>query len=141
MKTYSKTVKRIVIVFALLFFSVVARGVYHKWREDKWAEQGQAAVEKYFRDGAGGEFEPYGKFDRIEGSGYYDPVWNIQGYHYLTLDRTAYFKNRAVSVRIYVAEGRVTAPGLKTMGTPRLEGHVSPLQGARIFVSHPDVVP
>jgi len=99
-------------------------------------------VEAFLREGAGGIFaDEYGSFLSLEGSGYSQPAWNIQEYHYLWLQCMGHFSRRSLPIRIYITEGRVTAPGFKTVGKPRIEGPISPLQGARIFVSHPDVRP
>ncbi len=100
------------------------------------AVEGQAAVETFLRTGAGGAITNYGSFLRLEGSGFVGAVWNIQGYEYISLQRTAYYSGGSFPMVIYVTEGRLTAPGLKTVGVPRIESML-PAQGARIFVSHP----
>ena len=100
------------------------------------AAEAQAVVETFLRTGGGGAFTNNGLFLRLEGTGYYTPVWNIQGYYYLGLNRTAHFSRGSLPITIFVTEGRVTAPGLKTVGNPRIE-ELSP--GVRIFVSHPDL--
>jgi hypothetical protein len=134
-----------VIIPCLLGLVIVPILIKRWWKtreEARCATEGQAAVEAFMRDDAESVFtNDYGSFLSLEGSGYFQPVWNIQGYHYLTLERTGHFSRRSLPIRIYVTEGRVTAPGLKTVGKPRIEGLISPLQGARIFVSHPDVKP
>lgn len=107
----------------------------------RWSAEAQAAVESWLRSDTNGLFTPrFGKFVRLQGSGYvWPPVWNIQGYDYLTLHRTAQFTAGTIPVVIYVTEGAVTAPGQTNVGTPVLDGPVSPAQGAHIRVSHPEV--
>jgi hypothetical protein len=114
--------------------------------KSRCAVEGQASVEAYLRTGAdgaftnvavgGGAFTNYGTFLRLEGSGYGGAVWNIQGYDYIKLQRTAYYSGGSFPMMIYVTEGRATAPGLKTVGIPKIE-FMSPVQGAFIYISHP----
>ena len=116
--------------------------------KSRCAVEGQAAVEAYLRAGAGGaftnvddgegSFTNYGNFIRLEGSGYGGAPWNIQGYDYIQLHRTAYFSGGSFPMVIYVTEGRRTAAGSNTVGTPIID-RMSSLQGAFIFVSHPDL--
>lgn len=75
-----------------------------------------------------------GVFLKLEGSGLLYPVWNIQGYHFLDLRRTAHFEKGTVPIRIIVTEGNKTAPGLSTVGKPKVESGM-------VFVSHPGVKP
>jgi len=107
----------------------------------RWSGEAQAAVESWLRSDTNGLFTPrFGKFVKLQGSGYvWPPVWNIQGYDYITLHRTAQFTEGTIPVVIYVTEGAITAPGQTSVGTPVLEGLVSPAQGAHIRVSHPEV--
>jgi hypothetical protein len=106
------------------------------------AAEGQAAVEAFLRNEAPAFFtNDLGSFVKLDGSGFYDPVWNIQGYYYLTLDRTGSFQRRRIPIRIFVTEGRLTAPGSTNVGRPRIEGVISKFQGARLFVSHPNLKP
>src|ERR1035441_6222136 len=107
----------------------------------RWSAEAQAAVESWLRSDTNELFTPsFGKFVRLQGSGYvWPPLANIQGYDYLTLHRTAQFTEGTIPVVIYVTEGAVTAPGQTNVGTPVLDGPVSPAQGARIRVSHPEV--
>jgi tetratricopeptide (TPR) repeat protein len=108
--------------------------------QSRWAAEGQAAVESWLRSDTNDWFRAeFGDFVRIEGSGLSQPVWNIQGYDYLTLNRTAHFTRGTIPMTIYVTEGAATAPGLTNVGMPVLEGQVSSIQGARIFVSHPEL--
>jgi hypothetical protein len=115
----------------------------HLWRtrnDSRYAAEGQAAVEEYLRTNAASalkqlhETKDWGAFLRLEGSGIAYPVWNIQGYHFLDLRRTAYFTGGELPIRIIISEGRVTAPGLKTVGIPYVKDGM-------IFVSHPQVRP
>ena len=83
-------------------------------------------------------FTNYGNFIRLECLGFGCAVWNIQGYDYIKLQRTAFYSGGSFPMMIYVTEGRRTAPGLKTIGIPKIES-MSPIQGAFIYVSHPDL--
>ena len=107
----------------------------------QWCAEAQAAVESWLRSDTNNLFTPeYGKFVSLQGTGFvWPPVWNIQGYDYITLHRTGHFTDGTIPVTIYVTEGAVTAPGQTTLGTPVLEGPVTSAQGARIFISHPKV--
>ena len=107
----------------------------------RWSAEAQAAVESWLRSDTNELFTPsFGKFVRLQGSGYvWPPLWNIQGFDYLTLHRTAQFTEGTIPVVIYVTEGAVTAPGQTNVGTPVLEAPVTSAQGARIRVSHPEV--
>lgn len=107
----------------------------------QWCAEAQAAVESWLRGDTNNLFTPeYGKFVSLQGTGFvWPPVWNIQGYDYITLHRTGHFTDGKIPVTIYVTEGAVTAPGQTTLGTPVLEGPVTSAQGARIFISHPKV--
>ena len=105
-------------------------------------------MEAYLRAGAdgaftnvavgGGAFTNYGTFIRLEGSGYGGAGWNIQGYDYIQLHRTAYYSGGSFPMVIYVTESRRTAAGSNTVSLPIID-RMSPLQGAFIFVSHPDL--
>ena len=145
-------------LFATVFlFAIVALQIGCAHSKSKCAVEGQAAVEAYLKAGAGGAFTNvndgemtftngrftnssnfinYGNFIRLEGSGFGGAVWNIQGYDYIKLQRTAYYSGGSFPMMIYVTEGRRTAPGRKTVGIPTIES-MSPLQGAFIYVSHP----
>jgi hypothetical protein len=106
--------------------------------DPRYAAEGMQAVEEFLRTDATSALKQLsvtndlGTFLRLEGSGFLYPVWNIQGYHFLDLRRTAYFDRGAVPMRILVTEGRVTAPGLTNIGKPKVESGM-------IFVSHPEV--
>ena len=112
----------------------------HKWHDTRCAAEGQRQVEEFLRADAGtvqtqlSGRNKLGAFLRLDGTGVDYPVWNIQGYHFLDLRRTAYFSAGTLPLRIIVSEGSVTAPGLKTVGKPKVERGM-------IFVSHPDVKP
>jgi hypothetical protein len=132
----------------VLLLAIVALQVGCGTSKSRCAVEGQAAVEAYLRTGAdgaftnvavgGGAFTNYGTFIRLEGSGFGGAPWNIQGYDYIKLQRTAYFSGGSFPMVIYVTEGRRTATGLKTVGMPIID-RMSPLQGAFIYVSHPDL--
>ena len=145
MKTKATFISRFATV---LLLAIVAVQVGCAHSKSRCAVEGQAAVEAYLRAGAGGAFTNvavgggaitnYGTFLRLEGSGFGGAVWNIQGYDYIRLPRTAYYSGGSFPMMIYVTEGRVTAPGLKAVGIPKIES-MSPAQGAFIYVSHPDL--
>jgi hypothetical protein len=145
MNTNTVTYSRFATV---LLLAIVAVQVGCAHSKSKCAVEGQAAVEAYLKAGAGGAFTNvdagggvftnYGNFIRLEGSGFGGAVWNIQGYDYIRLPRTAYYSGGSFPMMIYVTEGRRTAPGLKTIGIPKIES-MSPAQGAFIYVSHPDL--
>jgi hypothetical protein len=130
----------------LLALLAIQTGCAHS--KSKCAVEGQAAVEAFLKAGAGGAFTHvdagggvftnYGNFIRLEGSGYGGAPFNGQAYDYIRLQRTAYYSGGSFPMLIYVTEGRVYAPGLKTIGIPTIE-HMSPEQGAFIYVSHPDL--
>jgi len=145
MKTKATFISRFATVL-LLPIVVVQVGCAHS--KSRCAVEGQAAVEAYLRAGAdgaftnvavgGGAFTNYGTFIRLEGSGYGGAVWNIQGYDYIQLHRTACYSGGSFPMVIYVTEGRRTAAGSNSVSTPIID-RMSPLQGAFIYVSHPDL--
>ncbi|HLN32106.1 MAG TPA: hypothetical protein VK395_30525 [Gemmataceae bacterium] len=149
--------------FAVLWFVLQRHYRLEETRireETRMVDEAQAAVEKIFREekqeaddnqGAPVKYnkevtsnrnaivEKFGVLQSITGNGYLHPAWNIQGYHYLTAHRTANFSKGAIPLKIYVTEGRVTAPGKAVVYVrPWIEydtaNHMS------IFVSHPDLV-
>ena len=144
MRTVLKIIFRLGLgVGSLLFILIVVIYCGHLWRtrnDPRYAAEGQAAVEEYLRTNAASalkqlhETKDWGAFLRLEGGGFAYPVWNIQGYHFLDLRRTAYFTGGELPIRIIITEGRVTAPGLQTVGKPYV-------QDGMIFVSHPEVRP
>jgi hypothetical protein len=131
-----------------LLLAIVAVQIGCAHSKSRCAVEGQAAVEAFLKAGAGGAFTNvdvgggaftnYGAFIRLEGSGYGGAGWNIQGYDYIQLHRTAYYSGGSFPIVIYVTEGRRTATGSNTVSIPVIE-RMSPLQGAFIFVSHPDL--
>jgi tetratricopeptide (TPR) repeat protein len=139
--TETKSPARLRLIILLLWLAIAGLVPnLHADNRSRWAAEGQAAVETWLLSSPDESLkDEYGDFVRLDGSGFADPVWNIQGYDYLTLNRTAHFTRGTIPMTIYVTEGAATAPGLTNMGTPVLEGQVSPVQGARIFVSHPEL--
>jgi hypothetical protein len=130
-------------VGSLLLILIVVIRCDHLWRtrnDSRYAAEGQAAVEEYLRTNVASALKQlhvtndWGAFLRLEGGRIGYPVWNIQGYHFLDLRRTAYFTGGELPIRIIVSEGRVTAPGLQTVGKPYV-------RDGMIFVSHPQVRP
>lgn len=92
-----------------------------------------------------GEQPPdFGEFIELQGEGYILPVWNIQGYNYLTARRIARFTNGDLPVTIYVEEGARTKPFSREVtvrysswGTGVSEGSFR--QTVWIHVAHPDL--
>ncbi len=147
MRTLLKTIFWLGSGLVLLLFVVIlwaSFGSVQKQRrtsdDPRYAAEGQKAVEEFLRTDAPsvlkqlGATNDLGSFLNLEGSGFLHPVWNVQGYHFLDLRRTARFDRGEVPVRILVTEGRVTAPGLESVGKPKIEG-------GTILVSHPDLHP
>jgi imidazolonepropionase-like amidohydrolase len=99
------------------------------------AAEGEAAVISFLKTGGHGAFQTHGTFAGLAGTGFSPPVWNTSGHFFLWMDRTASFSGGAVPIRIYVTEGRKTAPGATALGTPQVDAP------GRISVSHPDLVP
>ena len=131
----------LMVLLVVAVIAVAGCGESKKSIHARCAAEGQAVVEAFLRNEAPASFtNDLGSFVKLDGSGFYNPVWNIQGYFYLTLDRTGSFQRRTIPIRIFVTEGRVTAPGSTNVGRPRIES-VSMVQGARLFVSHPDLKP
>jgi hypothetical protein len=122
--------------------------------ETRYVAEAQAALEAYLRGEAGaGDPVPaggptalsraaardrFGELREITGQGYGHPVWNIQGYHYLDAQRTAVFARAAVPLKIYVTEGRKTAPGEAAVRLTALRYDHS--NGMSAYVAHPDLV-
>ena len=147
MRTLIKTVFSFGSAFVLLLFvlimwaSLSSQDKQRQTRNDpRLAEEGQKAVEEFLRaDAASALKQLYvtndlGAFLRLEGTGFLYPVWNIQGYDFLDLKRTAIFSKGTVEIRIIVTKGSVTTPGLTAVGTPEVKDGM-------IFVSPPDVRP
>ena len=125
---------------AVLLLAIVAVPLGCGTLHQRCAAEGQAAVEAFLRDGVDSRItDHYGTFVRLEGSGYGEPGWNIQGYNYISLSRTAYFSRRSVDITIHVTAGHHTAPGLKTIGIPKIQEPIPTVGGITIFVSHPDL--
>lgn len=129
------------------------------FRERHWVEEAQAAVEDSFREGSdlgasgsgnmqSGRTAPasiraeilskFGPLQRIEGSGYSYPFWNIQGYEYLTAHRTAVFARGRVQLKLYVTEGGETAPGQRNVSISSMDRDYS---GLTVMVAHPRLGP
>lgn len=122
--------------------ALVWNGQLKKRLHERCAAEGQASTEKFLHsDAAVALTEAYGPFIQLSGQGFFYPVWNTMGYLYLTLDRKGVFQRATIPIRIYVTEGRATAPGSNQLGQPTIEGSFNPTQGARISVSHPDLKP
>jgi hypothetical protein len=134
-------------VLVLLLFCMImwmALGSQDNQRQRRndpvYAAEGQQAVEEFLRTDAASALKQLkvtndlGSFLRLDGTGFTYPSWNIQGYHFLDLRRTAQFSAGALPIRIIVTEGKVTAPGQNTVGKPKVENDM-------ISVSHPDLQP
>ena len=152
----------LVLIFLVAGIGIMGWNTYRRHQaEAQWVLEAVHEVEQYFQEGkqdaaeAGSErvkidnqvtfdrkaiLDKFGTLTSIYGDGYAYPAWNIQGYHYLTAQRTMNFSKGPVPVRIHVTEGRVTAPGLT-------EVHMKPEIGydyanhMTIFVSHPRLHP
>ena len=138
----SRTSRLLILILALLLTgaAVVAvrtiRSVQSKAAlHARCAAEGEAAVISFLKTGGNGAFQTNGTFAGLAGTGYSPPVWNTAGYFFLWMDRTASFSAGAVPLRIYVTEGRKTAPKVTVLGTPKLDGT------GGISISHPDLVP
>ncbi len=134
--------KRILVVFCALFFAallwVTLATVQRQRNRDRWAAEGQAAVERFLREQPDPRLASLGPFEALQGSGWVPPVWNIQGYEFISLHRTARFERGVIRMVIHVTESRASDGNSRSPGTPRLESY-SPIQGATIFVSHPEL--
>jgi len=106
-----------------------------KSNHDRCAAEGEATVVQFLKDG--GAFTNKGKFLAIHGEGYIYPVWNIQGYEFIDLHRTADFSNGAQPLRIIVREGRTPDGKIRQ---PVLEPYMDS-QRPLIFVTHPGFRP
>ena len=119
---------------------LMAAGVGHialkKLNHNRCAREGEAHVALFLRDG--GAFTNKGPFQYLEGDGYSYPVWNIQGYEFLDLHRTAYFSNGVQDLRIIVREGS-TSDG--KIGPPTIDSPPNNIQPAMVFVTHPGFRP
>lgn len=107
-----------------------------KSNHNRCAAEGETQVVAFLK--SGGAFTNKGAFLGIEGDGYSYPVWNIQGYEFLDLHRTAAFANGAQRLRIIVREGR-TPDG--KIGQPIIETAGNSVQASMIFVTHPGFRP
>jgi hypothetical protein len=73
-------------------------------KERRWVAAAQVAVENYLRDPPPGTIRTeVGSFQRLSGSGYHYPVWNINQAHLIVL-REAHFSNGTTPIHIYVWE-------------------------------------
>ena len=135
---------RIFMRATLLLWLAIAGFVPNLRADDRtrWVAEGQAAVESWLRSGPDESLkDEFGDFVSLEGPGYVEPVWNIQGYEYLTLNRTAHFTRGTIPMTIYVTEGAATAPGLTNVGPPRMERRNPGATDITIYVSHPELGP
>jgi hypothetical protein len=105
---------------------------------NRCAVEGQAAVEQFLRETPDPRLASLGAFKHLQGGGWMPPVWNIQGYEFITLTRFATFERGVIPMKIHVTEPRAGDRANHTLGTPRLESY-SPIQGATVFISHPDL--
>lgn len=117
--------------------SVVGLDSYLRLRqEQKCVAEAEAAVEAHFQR----NLEPaamarLGTFQDMTGEGYFYPLWNIQGYHYLTANRIAQFANVSVPVRIYVREGGKINPSNQEVVIDGVDFNV--YHTLYVYVSHP----
>ncbi|HET7722118.1 MAG TPA: hypothetical protein VFK43_19260 [Acidimicrobiales bacterium] len=123
--------------------------------ETRYVAEAQAALEAYLRgapgdagprDGAPNDttldrataLERFGELREITGHGHGHPAWNIQDYHYLDAQRTARFAKATITLKIYVTEGRRTAPGEAAVRVTAL--HYDHSNGMSAYVAHPELV-
>jgi hypothetical protein len=123
-------------ILLLLIASAAAHMGVKKASHNRCAREGEAAVVRFLQ--GGGAFTNKGAFRELEGAGFNYPVWNIQGYEFLDLHRTAYFSNGAQDIRIIVREGN-TSDG--KIGQPKVDPAGNSYQAAMIFVTHPGFRP
>jgi tetratricopeptide (TPR) repeat protein len=139
--------KRSLIGFAcpMMMLWLAVAGFVPNLRADnqsRWVAEGQAAVESWLRSGPDESLkDEFGDLVSIEGSGFGSPAWNIQGYDYLILGRTAHFTRGTLSLKVFVTEGLCTAPGETKVGTPVMETRYPGATSLTIFVSHPKLGP
>ena len=125
-----------------LIVVVQARKLAYKEQEIRWVQEGHAVVDAYFRNDAGNNLSnAYGAYLRLDGTGFGRPFWNIQGYHYLTLDRRAVFSKGAMPVRIHVVEARAADFTTNTVAIVSVEGVPTSDEGLTIRVAHPQLKP
>jgi hypothetical protein len=130
------------LVVAGLITKVQARKLAYKKLEVRCVEEGQAVVDGYFREGAGSKLtNSFGNYLSLDGGGFSRPVWNIQGYHFLTLDRRAIFSNGSIPVSIHVVEARAAGVKADTVAIVSIQGNATSGQGLIMMVSHPQLVP
>lgn len=130
------------LVVGALITKVQARKLAYKKLEVRCVEEGQVVVDTYFRKGGGSKLtNSFGNYIRLDGSGFSRPVWNIQGYHYLTLDRQAVFSKGSMPLRIHVVEARAAAVKTNTVAIFSVEGIPASGQGLTIMVAHPELTP
>jgi hypothetical protein len=103
-----------------------------KANHNRCAREAEAHVARFLRNG--GAFTNKGPFQYLEGEGYTYPVWNIQGYEFLDLRRSAYFSNGVQDIRIILREG--STPDGK-IGPATVEPSGNSIQPATIYVTHP----
>jgi hypothetical protein len=129
---------RLWIATGLLLLITAAAGyaTVKKVNHNRCAAEGEEKVVRFLQNG--GAFTNKGAFQRLEGSGYIYPVWNIQGYEFIDLHRTAYFTHGAVDIRIIVQEG--STPDGKP-GKPVVESIGNSIQPVMIHVTHPGFRP
>lgn len=121
---------------ALLWVTIAT--VQRQRNRDRWAAEGQAAVERFLREQPDPRLASLGAFQELQGSGWVPPVWNIQGYEFISLHRNARFERGMIRMVIHVTESRADDRSSQALGTPRIESY-SPVQGAIVFIAHPEL--
>lgn len=125
------------VVYAFLFVIMFADRIWMERREAQWVDEAQATVEAYLQQNPEEVLNSPVNFKGIEGEGHHAPFWNTRGYYYLIADRTAYFSSGQVSLRIFVTEGRLTAPDEDGVGRPQLKRIAT--DEVEVFVSHAEL--
>jgi hypothetical protein len=125
---------------ATILLILITTGAAHlalrKANHNRCARESEAQVVRFLQNG--GAFTNKGAFQNLEGEGYGYPVWNIQGYEFLDLHRTAHFAQGVQDFRIIVREG-ATPDG--KIGQPVVEPSGNSIQRLLIYVRHPGFRP
>lgn len=79
-----------------------------QWLERKWVAEAEAAVEEVLHAAhliPEDMRERLGPFQRLSGTLYGGPSWNVLGYHYLTADRAGHFANGTIPIDLFITRG------------------------------------
>lgn len=132
-----KIIKKLLVGLALLVGLVIAmiavgalwlrmEDARNRRRDAPFVEEGHRSAERFLQTNSAPVLRaiqatnPPGDFVRLEGTGFAYPVWNIQGYDFLSLQRTAVFSGGSIPIRVIVTSGTHKAGG-KLMGVPQVK--------------------